>query len=146
MNCSFLLFRFLSGCERIEARSEMKKTPVACTEDVTHMKIAEICVRLHGGGSLEHKARVLCFFPTVSWNPQHTPGKVLYSTKAKELSLGEVALLPKTPFLQILTQRRRLSAQGSTWRWTGGYHLRREQGKTSQDEPTLGFPLDSCSW
>lgn len=71
MNCSFLLLHFLGGYEGIERRSEMKKTPVACTDEVMPMKTAEICVGLHGEGVWSIKLGFCCVL-FLHWAKTHT--------------------------------------------------------------------------
>lgn len=92
MNCSFLLLVSSVGYEGTEVRSEMKKTPAACTEDVTHMKMAGICVRLRGEGVWSTKLGFgLCFTATLSSNPHHRHRKVLYSLEKWHCSPNPIA-------------------------------------------------------
>lgn len=146
MNCSFLLLRFLGGYEGIEARREMKKTPVACTEDVTHMKTAEICVRLHREGVWSIKLGFCCV-SFLHWAKTHSTHQ-------------EKPFIPQRPNCCPLEKWHcnqnsispdfdpKKEVKGPREHLKLNWWISHEEGtgKTSQDEPALGFPLDSCSW
>lgn len=138
MNCSFLLFCFLSWIR--EDRSEKWDEENSCCMHWgcdTHENSWNLC-QTPRGGSLEHKAWVLlCFTAALSSNPQHTPSKVLYSTKPCSLEEWHCSPNPISPDFDPKKKENFPR---------GGELVERGAGKSRQDEPAVGFPLDSCSW
>lgn len=118
----------------------MKKTPVACTEDVTHMERAEICVRLQGKG-----AQSLGFVVFSCYTELKPPARARKSSLFhKEVSPAEMALLP-SPISADSDPKKKGDCPREHLKLNWWISHEEGAGKTGQEEPAVGFPLDSCS-
>lgn len=101
----------------------------------THENGWDLC-QTPWGGSLEHKAWV--------WFVFHCYAELKPTAQAQKSSLflGEVALLPKPHCSRFWPREEEKLAK----RAPEAELVEEGAGKTSQDEPAVGFPLDSCSW